>query len=94
LRPLDGRGTAITLLLSALWGANPVAAKIGLANSMMNMNMYLLQRYRPSALAAWSLITPIFGVLVSAVIAGDALGPTVVLSTLMVAAGIGLTTRR
>src|SRR5262245_45090680 len=29
-RPLDGKGTAITLLLSALWGANPVAAKIGL----------------------------------------------------------------
>ena len=31
VRPLDARGTAITLLLSALWGANPVAVKVGLA---------------------------------------------------------------
>src|SRR5947207_10184127 len=30
VRPLDARGTAITLLLSALWGANPVAVKVGL----------------------------------------------------------------
>jgi drug/metabolite transporter (DMT)-like permease len=58
------------------------------------MNMHLLRRYRPSALAAWSLTTPIFGVLVSAVIAGDALTATLLFSTLMVAAGIGLTTRR
>ena len=58
------------------------------------MNMHLMQRYRPSALAAWSLTTPIFGVLVSAVVAGDTLTPTLLFSTLMVAAGIGLTSRR
>ena len=58
------------------------------------MNMYLMQRYRPSALAAWSLSTPIFGVLVSFVVGGDALTPTLLLSTLLVAAGVGLTTRR
>jgi O-acetylserine/cysteine efflux transporter len=33
LRPLDWRGTATALLLSALWGANPVAVKIGLADA-------------------------------------------------------------
>jgi drug/metabolite transporter (DMT)-like permease len=58
------------------------------------MNTYLLQVYRPSALAACSLTTPIFGVLVSAAVAGDRLTPTLLASTLMVAAGIGLTTRR
>jgi drug/metabolite transporter (DMT)-like permease len=58
------------------------------------MNMYLMQRYRPSALAAWSLTTPIFGVLVSFVIGGDTLTITLLLSTLLVAAGVGLTTRR
>jgi drug/metabolite transporter (DMT)-like permease len=58
------------------------------------MNMYLMQRYRPSALAAWSLTTPIFGVLVSFVIGGDTLTLTLLLSTLLVAAGVGLTTRR
>ena len=58
------------------------------------MNMYLMQRYRPSALAAWSLTTPIFGVLVSFVIGGDTLTLTLMLSTLLVAAGVGLTTRR
>ena len=58
------------------------------------MNMSLLQTYRPGALAAWSLTTPIFGVLVSAVIARDSLTPTLLFSTLMVAAGIGLTTRQ
>jgi drug/metabolite transporter (DMT)-like permease len=58
------------------------------------MNTYLLQVYRPSALAACSLTTPIFGVLVSAAVAGDRLTPTLLVSTLMVAAGIGLTTRR
>jgi hypothetical protein len=35
-----------------------------------------------------------FGVLVSAAIAGEALTPTLLLSALMVAGGIGLTTRR
>jgi drug/metabolite transporter (DMT)-like permease len=58
------------------------------------MNMRLLQPYRPSALAAWSLTTPVLGVLVPAAIVGDPLTPTPLLATLMVAAGIGLTTRR
>jgi drug/metabolite transporter (DMT)-like permease len=56
--------------------------------------LYLLQRSRPGAVAAWSLTTPIFGVLVSAAGAGDALSRPLLFSTLLVAAGIGLTTRR
>jgi drug/metabolite transporter (DMT)-like permease len=33
LRPLDWGGTATALLLAALWGANPVAIKVGLADA-------------------------------------------------------------
>ena len=33
LRPLDWRGTATALVLAALWGANPVAVKVGLADA-------------------------------------------------------------
>jgi drug/metabolite transporter (DMT)-like permease len=58
------------------------------------MNMYLLQTYRPSALVTWSLTTPIFGVLVAAVVSRDGVGPTLLVATVLVAAGLGLTTRR
>ena len=58
------------------------------------MNMRLLQIYRPSALATRALTTPSFGVLASAAITGEALTPTLLPSALMVAAGIGLATRR
>lgn len=99
-------GTGCLLLLSLWWEARvpttwavPLAASLFYQGAVVAgfnfaMNLYLLRRYRPSALAAWSLTTPIFGVLVSAVIVGDRLTPTLLFSTLMVAAGIGLTTRR
>jgi drug/metabolite transporter (DMT)-like permease len=58
------------------------------------VNMYLLKIYRPSALAATSLTTPLFGVLLSAAVAGDRLTSTLLLSSLMVGAGIGLASRR
>jgi drug/metabolite transporter (DMT)-like permease len=58
------------------------------------VNMYLLKVYRPSVLASTSLTSPLFGVLLSAAIAGDRLTPILLVSSLMVAAGIGLTSRR
>lgn len=58
------------------------------------VNSWLLQHYRPSALAAWSLTSPIFGVLIAAAVTGDSLTPGLLLSSAMVAAGIGLTSRR
>jgi len=57
-------------------------------------NMWLLKHYRPSALAGFSLTTPIFGVLLSGPFTGEPLTGTLLLSSLLVAAGIGLTTRR
>ena len=58
------------------------------------VNSYLYQVYLASAIAICSLTTPLFGVLVAAVITGDRLNPLLLLSSLMVAAGIGLTVRR
>lgn len=95
------------LLLASLWweASIPTRYTLPLALSLFYqgaviagfnfvMNMYLLQTYRPSALAAWSLTTPIFGVLVAAAVSRDGLGPALLLATVLVAAGIGLTTRR
>lgn len=58
------------------------------------VNAWLLQRYRPSALAAWALTSPIWGVLIAAAVAGDALTPTLLASSLMVAVGIGVAIKR
>jgi drug/metabolite transporter (DMT)-like permease len=58
------------------------------------VNAWLLQVYRPSALAACALTAPIFGVLIAAAAAGDPLTPTLLASSLMVAVGIGLATLR
>jgi len=99
-------GSACFFLVSTWWESGtptrytaPLAASLlyqGVVVAGFNfvMNMRLLQIYRPSALATCALTTPIFGVLASAAITGEALTPTLLLSALMVAAGIGLTTRR
>lgn len=58
------------------------------------VNLWLLKRYRPSALAGFALASPIFGVLLSGLIIGEPLTGALLLSSLLVAAGIGLTSRR
>ena len=57
------------------------------------MNLRLLRRYRPSTLAACFLTTPIFGVLEASLLTGDRLTPDLLLSSVLVAIGIGLTIR-
>ena len=57
------------------------------------VNLALLRDYRPSALSAFFLIQPIFGVVAAALVAGDPLTPALVLACVAVAAGIGLTYR-
>ncbi|MFQ5898647.1 MAG: DMT family transporter [Candidatus Methylomirabilia bacterium] len=54
-------------------------------------NLWLLKRYRPSALAGFYLTSPIFGVLLSSLFTGEPLTAELLLASLMVAAGIGLT---
>jgi drug/metabolite transporter (DMT)-like permease len=55
------------------------------------INLWLLRRYRPSALAALFLTQPIFGVLVASLVAGDPLTLELLVAGLAVALGIGLT---
>jgi drug/metabolite transporter (DMT)-like permease len=57
------------------------------------VNLWLLKRYRPSALAPLFLTQPVFGVVVAAVFAGDPLTPVLLLACVAVAAGIGLSAR-
>ena len=57
------------------------------------VNLALLRDYRPSALSAFFLTQPIFGVVAAALVAGDPLTPVLVLACVTVAAGIGLTYR-
>ena len=58
------------------------------------VSSYLYKKYLASALATCSLATPLFGVLIAAAVTGDRLSPLLLLSSAMVAAGIGLTVRR
>jgi drug/metabolite transporter (DMT)-like permease len=67
-------------------------AVIGGFNFLLNAK--LLQIYRPSALATVALTTPIWGVLVAAAIGHEGLAPELLLSALLVVAGIALTARR
>lgn len=78
----------VGLLLSILYQG----ALIGGFNFVLNAK--LLQIYRPSAMATVALSTPIWGVLIAAAIGREGLAPELVLAAALVAAGIGLTTRR
>ena len=57
------------------------------------VNLALLRDYRPSALSAFFLTQPIFGVVAAALVAGDPLTPVLVLACVTVATGIELTYR-
>jgi len=99
-------GSACFLLASlALEHGSPTRSTGALAASLLYQGVviagfnfvvssYLYQKYLASALATCSLTTPLFGVLIAAAVTGDRLNPLLVLSTVMVAAGIGLTVRR
>ena len=58
------------------------------------VNAWLLQVYRPSTLAVWSLTSPLWGILIAIAVTGDELTPTLLLSGLLVAVGIGVATRK
>lgn len=99
-------GSACFLLVSLVWEADtPTRYTTTLAGSLLYqgavvagfnfvVNSYLYRIYLASALATCSLTTPLFGVLVAAAITGDRLSPEVLLSSLLVASGIGLAVRR
>jgi drug/metabolite transporter (DMT)-like permease len=51
-----------------------------------------VKTYRPSALAAFSLTTPLFGVLATALVIGEPIGWRLAASALLVAGGIAVAT--
>src|SRR5262245_21303231 len=57
------------------------------------INLWLLQRYRPSALAAFYLTQPVFGVIAATLMAGDRLTPELIVASVAVTVGIALTGR-
>jgi drug/metabolite transporter (DMT)-like permease len=57
------------------------------------INLWLLRHYRPSAIAAFYLTQPIFGVIAAALMAGDKLTPEIIIASVAVTVGIWLTGR-
>jgi len=99
-------GAAGLLLMSLMWDVDRPTrwtaslflsilyqgALIGGFNFVLNAK--LLRIYQPSAMATVALSTPIWGVLIAAVIAHEGLSPELLLASALVATGIGLTTWR
>jgi drug/metabolite transporter (DMT)-like permease len=97
-------GSACFVLASLVWErGTPTAYTVSLglallyqgvvvAGVLFLVNTWMLQRYRPSVLAAPALTTPIFGLLIARLITGDPLTPALLSSGLLVALGIGITT--
>lgn len=94
-------GTALFFVLSSLlepeatlWtlrlGASLVYQGALIAGFCFIVNLWLLKRYRPSALAAFFLTQPIFGVFIAALVAGDALTVQLLAACMAVTVGIGL----
>jgi drug/metabolite transporter (DMT)-like permease len=97
-------GTALFLVASLVFEPAPtrwtprLAATVafqGVAVTGFNftVNLWLLKRYRTSALAAFFLTQPVFGVVAAALIAGDPLTADLLIASGAVAAGIGLASR-
>ena len=57
------------------------------------INLWLLQRYRPSSLAAFYLTQPVFGVIAATLMAGDRLTPELIVASVAVTVGIALAGR-
>jgi drug/metabolite transporter (DMT)-like permease len=98
-------GTALFLLTSLLVEHGPtrwtwrLAGSIGyqgvvIAGFNFVVNLWLLERYRPSVLATFFLTQPLFGVVAAALLTGDPLTADLFIASAAVAAGIGLTIRR
>lgn len=97
-------GVPLFFILSSLVETAPYRLTVPLASSLLYQgvvtagfnfiaNLWLLQRYRPSSLAAFYLTTPVFGVAVAWLLLDEPITPDLALATLLVAAGIGLVNR-
>jgi drug/metabolite transporter (DMT)-like permease len=99
-------GVGVVAFIGLSWLLEPAATRwtleLGLTVAYQGLviagfnfivNLWLLQRYRPSALAGFFLSQPIFGVLAAALVVGDPLTLDLLAASVAVAVGIGLTSR-
>ena len=80
-----------------LWTSRLVAILLSqgivLAGFNFVITLWLLQRYRPSSLAAFYLTQPVFGVIAATLMAGDRLTPELIVASVAVTVGSALTGR-
>ena len=97
-------GTTLFVLISLLFEPAPTHFTARLAGSIafqgvivagfnFVVNLWLLRYYRPSALAAFFMTQPLFGVATAALVTGDPLTLDLLVASAAVAVGIGLTSR-
>jgi drug/metabolite transporter (DMT)-like permease len=97
-------GTVCFLAISAVFEPAPTTWTLRLAASVAYqgiliagfnfvVNLWLLKHYRPGALVTFFLTQPLFGVIAAALMAGDRLTPDLLLASVAVAVGMGLTAR-
>lgn len=90
-------GSALTEPGPTVWTARLVASiayqGVVIAGFNFVVNLWLLQRYRPSSLVPFFLTQPLFGVLAAALLTGEPLTWPLLVAGIAVAIGMGLTTR-
>lgn len=97
-------GTVCFVAVSALFEPAPttwtprLAASVAyqgvlIAGFNFVVNLWLLKHYRPGALATFFLTQPIFGVIAATLMTGDRLTVDLLLASVAVAVGMGLTAR-
>ena len=97
-------GTALFVLISLVFEPAPTHWTGRLAGSVAYqgvliagfnfvVNLWLLRYYRPSALAAFFMTQPLFGVATAALVTGDSLTLDLLVASAAVAVGVGLTSR-
>ena len=97
-------GTTLFILISLAFEPAPTRWTMRLAGSIafqgivvagfnFVVNLWLLRHYRPSALAAFFMTQPLFGVAAAALVTGDPLTLDLLVACAAVAVGIGLTSR-
>ena len=90
-------GSALTESAPTSWTPRLVASiayqGVLIAGFNFVVNLWLLQRYRPSSLVPFFLTQPLFGVLAAALLTGDPLTWELLIAGVAVAIGMGLSTR-
>jgi drug/metabolite transporter (DMT)-like permease len=90
-------GSTLTESTPTTWTVRLVASVayqgVVIAGFNFVLNLWLLQRYRPSTLVPFFLTQPLFGVVAAAILTGEPLTWELLLACVAVAIGMGLTTR-